>query len=75
MVWVSHVICYYFMLMYNLQVIIGEETFHGICGLSFVIRLSRATVAFNSSTILALFSGLVSTQARFYFFVFFPSSF
>ncbi|KAF3455800.1 hypothetical protein FNV43_RR00442 [Rhamnella rubrinervis] len=44
-------------LMPSYAVIIGEETFHGISGLSFVIGLSRATVAFNSSTILALFSG------------------
>ncbi|KAF3446531.1 hypothetical protein FNV43_RR11711 [Rhamnella rubrinervis] len=44
-------------LMPSYAVIIGKETFHGISSLSFVIRLSRATVAFNSSSILALFSG------------------
>ncbi|XP_048329423.1 isoleucine--tRNA ligase, cytoplasmic [Ziziphus jujuba] len=38
-------------------VILGEETFHGISGISFVIRLSRPTVAFNSREVLALYSG------------------
>lgn len=58
--------------MYKLQVIVGKETFHGISGLSFVISLSRATVAFNSSAILALHSGLVYVLSCLTYYLFFP---
>ncbi|XP_062107730.1 isoleucine--tRNA ligase, cytoplasmic [Humulus lupulus] len=44
-------------LMPPYAVIIGEECFHGISGMSFAISLSRPALAFNSNAILQLFSG------------------
>ncbi|KAF4390301.1 hypothetical protein F8388_019956 [Cannabis sativa] len=38
-------------------VVIGEERFHGISGMSFAISLSRPALAFNSDSILQLCSG------------------
>uniref|UniRef100_A0A803Q6V4 Uncharacterized protein n=1 Tax=Cannabis sativa TaxID=3483 RepID=A0A803Q6V4_CANSA len=38
-------------------VVIGEERFHGISGMSFAISLSRPALAFNSVSILQLCSG------------------
>ncbi|KAL5543283.1 hypothetical protein UlMin_010993 [Ulmus minor] len=44
-------------------VIVGEEHFHGISGISFVIYLTRPALAFNSNAILALCS--VSGNTKF----------
>ncbi|KAF7827268.1 isoleucine--tRNA ligase, cytoplasmic [Senna tora] len=38
-------------------VVLGEEKFHGISGMSFGITLARPALMFNSKAILALFSG------------------
>ncbi|XP_042483238.1 isoleucine--tRNA ligase, cytoplasmic-like [Macadamia integrifolia] len=38
-------------------VLLCEEAFHGVCGLSFIIRLARPTLNFNSDAVLALYSG------------------
>ncbi|XP_058082721.1 isoleucine--tRNA ligase, cytoplasmic isoform X1 [Magnolia sinica] len=38
-------------------VILCEEQFHGISGLSFVISLTRPTLSFNSQAVLTLYSG------------------
>lgn len=48
----------------QLQVIIGEETFHGISSMSFAISLARPAVMFNVEAILSLFSGLFSLSMK-----------
>ncbi|KAJ0016821.1 hypothetical protein Pint_11171 [Pistacia integerrima] len=40
-----------------MQVILGEESFHGISKMSFKISLARPALAFDSDAILALYSG------------------
>ncbi|XP_050372783.1 isoleucine--tRNA ligase, cytoplasmic [Argentina anserina] len=38
-------------------VLVGEESFHGISGISFDIKLARPALVFNSDAIVALYSG------------------
>lgn len=44
----------------QLQVVLGEERFHGIASMSFGITLTRPALMFNQKAILSLFTGLVS---------------
>lgn len=49
----------------KMQVVLGEERFHGISGMSFGITLARPALTFNSKAILSLFKGLYSVLVRF----------
>lgn len=49
----------------QLQVIISEESFHGISSMSFAITLARPASMFNEKAILSLFSGLFSLLVKF----------
>lgn len=42
---------------WKFQVVIGEESFRGISGLSFVISLTRPTLMFNLDAIVTLYAG------------------
>ena len=44
-------------MLYNFQVILCEESFHGVSKFDFVIRLARPTLVFNTNAVLALYSG------------------
>ncbi|KAG2726074.1 hypothetical protein I3760_01G095100 [Carya illinoinensis] len=44
-------------MMPSQAIIIGEETFHGISGMSFVISLTRPALVFNLDAILASYAG------------------
>lgn len=57
-IFVSHALC-------KLQVIICEESFHGISGMSFVISLTRPTLMFNLDAIHRLNAGLLSLSLSF----------
>lgn len=47
----------------QLQVVLGEERFHGIAGMSFGITLTRPALMFNQKAILSLFTGLFSQSS------------
>ena len=44
------------------QVVIYEETFEGVLGLSFSIRLTRPALVFNADAVLTSFSGELCLQ-------------
>jgi len=54
-IWCNSYICVSH--MWKLQVIVCEESFHGISGMSFVITLTRPTLMLNLDAILTLYAG------------------
>lgn len=49
-------------MLYKLQVVVAEESFHGISGMSFVISLTQPAPVLNSDAILSLYSGRYSLR-------------